>query len=123
MSLTPAGTDRGDGRARLVLGELRLDLDGAPDLPDEVVMGVRPEHARLWDDDAGLVGPIDGRVEYSESLGRETLVGVTAPGEARFIVTIDGLVQAEPGSSLRFGLRRGWVYVFDASDQRALGRV
>jgi hypothetical protein len=48
---------------------------------------------------------------------------VTAPGEARFIVTIDGLVQAEPGSSLRFGLRRGWVYVFDASDQRALGRL
>ena len=123
MSLTPAGAERRDGRARLAFGDLRLDLDGAPDLPSEVVVGVRPEHARLWDDDAGLVGPIDGRVEYTESLGRETVVGVTGPGDARFIVTIDGLVQAEPGSSLRFGLRLGWLYVFDASDQRALGRV
>jgi ABC-type sugar transport system ATPase subunit len=123
MSLTPAGAGRRDGRAQLAFGDLRLDVDGALDLPSEVVVGARPEHAKLWDDSADLLGPIDGRVEFSESLGRETLVGVTAPGEARFIVTIDGLVQAEPGSSLRFGLRRGWVYVFDASDQRALGRL
>jgi ABC-type sugar transport system ATPase subunit len=123
MSLTPAGAGRRDGRAQLAFGDLRLDVDGALDLPSEVVVGARPEHAKLWDDSADLLGPIDGRVEFSESLGRETLVGVTAPGEARFIVTIDGLVQAEPGSSLRFGLRRGWVYLFDASDQRALGRL
>jgi ABC-type sugar transport system ATPase subunit len=123
MSLTPAGAVRGDGSAQLALGDLRLDVDGSLDLPSEVVVGARPEHVRLWGESADLVGPIDGRVEFAESLGRETLVGVTAPGEARFIVTIDGLVQAEPGSSLRFGLRRGWVYVFDALDQRALGRV
>jgi ABC-type sugar transport system ATPase subunit len=123
MSLTPAGAVRRDGRAQLAIGDLRLDVDGSLDLPSEVVVGARPEHARLWDDSADLIGPIDGLVEFAESLGRETLVGVTAPGEARFIVTIDGLVQAEPGSSLRFGLRRGWVYVFDASDQRALGRL
>ena len=123
MTLTRAVAERRDGRAQLVFGDLLLDIDGAPDLPSEVVVGVRPEHARLWDAGAGLVGPIDGRVEYTESLGRETLVGVTAPGDARFIVTIDGLVQAEPGSSLRFGLRREWLYIFDASDQRALGRV
>jgi ABC-type sugar transport system ATPase subunit len=123
MSLTSAGAQSRDGRAQLAFGDLRLDVDGALDLPADVVVGVRPEHARPWDDDAGLIGPIDGRVEFSESLGRETLVGVTAPGDARFIVTIDGLVQAEPGSSLRFGLRRGWLYVFDAADQRALGRV
>jgi hypothetical protein len=72
---------------------------------------------------AASSGPIDGRVEYGESRGRETLVGVTAPGDARFVVTIDGLVQAEPGSSIRFGLRPVWLYVFDASDQHALGRV
>jgi ABC-type sugar transport system ATPase subunit len=123
MSLTPAGAVRRDGRAQLAFGGLRLDVDGSLELPSEVVVGARPEHARLWDDSPDLVGPIDGRVEFAESLGRETLVGVTAPGEARFIVTIDGLVQAEPGSSLRFGLRRGWVYVFDASDQRAVGRL
>jgi ABC-type sugar transport system ATPase subunit len=123
MSLTRAGAERHGARTRLALGDFRLDVDGASDLPTEVVVGVRPEHARLWDGAGDLIGPIEGRVEYTESLGRETMVGVRAPGDAHFVVTIDGLVQAEPGSTLRFGLRRGWLYVFDASDQRALGRV
>ena len=88
-----------------------------------MIVGVRPEHTRLWDAEAGLVGPIDGRVEYVESLGRETLIGVSAPGEARFVVATDGLAHAEPGETLRFGLRKGWVYLFDAADERALGRI
>jgi ABC-type sugar transport system ATPase subunit len=123
MSLTRAGATRENGRTRLVFGDLRLDAGEAPELPVEVVVGVRPEHARQWGDDPGLLGPIEGRVEYVESLGRETLVGVTAPGDARFVVEIDGLARVEPGSSLRFGLRRGWVYLFDAGDERALGRI
>jgi ABC-type sugar transport system ATPase subunit len=123
MSLTPVGAERRNGRTRLALGDLRLDLHGTPDLPSRIVLGVRPEHARLWQEGAGLVGPIDGRVDYAESLGRETLVGVTAPGDAQFVVTVDGLMPVEPRTSLRFGLRPGWLYVFDATDERALGRV
>jgi multiple sugar transport system ATP-binding protein len=123
MSLTRVGTERKESATQLVLGELRLELDGAHDLPAEVVVGVRPEHTRPWENGAGLVGPIDGTVEFAESLGRETLVGVTAPGGARFVVAVDGLVQLEPGSSLRFGLRRGWLYVFDVASESALGRV
>ena len=58
-------------RSRLVLGELRLDRGSVRDLPAEVVVGVRPEHTRLWDGDAGLLGPIEGRVEYaSRSVAR-----------------------------------------------------
>jgi ABC-type sugar transport system ATPase subunit len=123
MGLTRVGADRRDGRVRLVLGDVRLDVEAARELPAEVVVGVRPEHTRLWEADAGLVGPIDGLVAYAESLGRETLVGVTAPGDSHFVVVIDGLVHAEPGSSIRFGLRRGWLYLFDAESERALGRV
>jgi multiple sugar transport system ATP-binding protein len=123
MGLTRAGIERTDGRAQLVLGDVRFDLDGAPAAPADVVLGVRPEHTRLWDGAADVIGPIDGRVEYAESHGRETLVGVVAPGESRFIVVIDGLAHVEPGSSLRFGFRRGWLYLFDADTERALGRV
>jgi ABC-type sugar transport system ATPase subunit len=123
MGLTRAAVQRNGGASSLVLGELRLDLGEVRDLPSEVVVGVRPEHTHPWDGDAGLLGPIEGRVEFTESLGRETLVGVSAPGDSRFVVSIDGLAQLEPGSSLRFGLRRGWLYVFDAADERAIGRV
>jgi ABC-type sugar transport system ATPase subunit len=119
MGLTRVGVEDGS----LVLGDVRLPVDAGVDGRSELVLGVRPEHTRLWEDRGDLVGPIDGTVEYVESLGRETLVGVVAPGESRFVVVIDGLVQVEPGSSLRFGLRRGWLYLFDAEDERALGRV
>jgi len=123
MGLTRAGVERNSGATSLVLGELRLELGQVGELPEEVVVGVRPEHTRPWDGDPGLVGPIEGRVEFAESLGRETLVGVLAPGESRFVVAIDGLAHVEPGSSLRFGLRRGWLYLFDAADGHALTRV
>jgi ABC-type sugar transport system ATPase subunit len=123
MSLARVGADRHNGNVDLVLGEQRLALGRAEDVPAEVIVGVRPEHTRLWDSEAGLVGPVEGRVEYVESLGRETLIGVAAPGDARFVVEAEGLVRAEPGDSLRFGLRKGWVYLFDVADERALGRV
>jgi ABC-type sugar transport system ATPase subunit len=123
MGLTRAGVERNGGASRLVLGDLRLDLGDVRELPAEVVVGVRPEHTRPWQADGGLVGPIDGRVEFTESLGRETLVGVAGPGDSRFVVAIDGLAHLEPGSALRFGLRRGWLYLFDAADERAIGRI
>jgi hypothetical protein len=58
-----------------------------------------------------------------EALGRETLLGVTGPAGAKFVIEAEGHVRAEPGEALRFGLRPGWVYLFDPADERALGRV
>ena len=86
-------------------------------------MGARPEHTRLWDSEPGLLGPIEGRVDYVESLGRETLIGVEAADHARFVIEAEGHVRAEPGEPVRFGLRRGWLYLFDVGDERALGRI
>jgi multiple sugar transport system ATP-binding protein len=123
MSLARCGCDRSNGAVQLKLGEQRLALEGADEIPDEVIVGVRPEHTRLWDAEQGLLGPLEGRVEYVESLGRETLIAVAAPGDTRFVVEAEGNVRAEPGEAVRFGLRRGWVYRFDATDERALGRV
>jgi ABC-type sugar transport system ATPase subunit len=123
MSLARVGCDRRNGDVGFVLGELRIALGEAADLPAEVIVGVRPEHTRLWDSEAGLLGPIDGRVDYVEALGRETLIGVSAPGDARFVVEAEGRVRAEPGESMRFGLRKGRLYLFDVVDARALGRL
>jgi ABC-type sugar transport system ATPase subunit len=123
MSLARVSADRRNGRVQLLLGEQQLVLDGAVDVPAEVILGARPEHTRLWESEGNLLGPIDGTVEYVESLGRETLIGVEAAGATRFVVEAEGRVRAEPGEALRFGLRRGWVYLFDVVSEEALGRV
>ena len=123
MSLARAGAERWNGNVGLVLGDNRLALGEAAEVPAEVILGVRPEHTRLWDAEPGLVGPLDGNVEYVESLGRETLIGVETSRGARFVVEAEGHVRAEPGEALRFGFRKGWLYLFDASDERALGRL
>jgi ABC-type sugar transport system ATPase subunit len=110
---------RADGGS-LVSGDLRLDVERA--VPAEVIVGARAEHTRLWEDGAGLVGPFDARVEYEEALGRETLIGISA-GENRFIVEAEGGVRVEPGDVVRFGFRRGSLHLFDAADERSIGRV
>jgi multiple sugar transport system ATP-binding protein len=124
MSLARVGCDRRNGAVHVRLGgEQQLVLDGAGDVPGDVILGSRPEHTRLWESEENLLGPIDGTVEYVESLGRETLIGVAGPGETRFVVEAEGRVRVEPGEMLRFGLRRGWVYLFDARNEQAIGRI
>jgi ABC-type sugar transport system ATPase subunit len=123
MSLARVRSERRNGDVGLMLGELRIAVGVAAHVPADVIVGVRPEHTRLWESEAGLLGPIDGHVDYVEALGRETLIGVSAPGGARFVVEAEGRVRAEPGESLRFGLRKGRLYLFDVADERAIGRL
>jgi ABC-type sugar transport system ATPase subunit len=123
MSLARVRAERRNGSLELVLGDTRLALSTDADVPADVIAGVRPEHARLWDSESGLLGPLHGSVDYVEALGRETLFGVTGPGGAKFVLEAEGHVRAEPGETLTFGLRPGWVYLFDPADERALGRI
>jgi ABC-type sugar transport system ATPase subunit len=123
MNLAQVGAARRNGSVELALGDARVMLETAADVPTDVVVGVRPEHTRLWDSEPGLIGPIDGRVDYVEALGRETLLGVTGPAGASFVIEADGRVRAEPGDTLTFGLRPGWLYLFDVAEEHALGRI
>jgi ABC-type sugar transport system ATPase subunit len=100
--------------------ELAAGTDG---LPGEVVLGIRPEHARPWRDGAGLLGPVDGTVLDVEALGRETFLGVeTAPG-ARIVVLVEGRASEQPGDRVRFGLVPDGVRLFDADGGAALGAI
>jgi ABC-type sugar transport system ATPase subunit len=87
--------------------------------PDAVV-GVRPEHARLWRD--GLVGPLRGTVAFVEALGRETFVGVDA-GDTRLVVFEEGRATHEVGDELEFGLIPSGLRYFDAATGSALSAV
>jgi len=123
MAFAPVRVERHDGAVRLAGDGIALEVaaDGAG-LPGAAVLGVRPEHARPWREDAGLIGPLEGAVAYVEALGRETFVGVdTAPG-TRLIVAVEGRASEQPGDRMRFGLVPAGMRMFAADDPgEALG--
>jgi ABC-type sugar transport system ATPase subunit len=87
-------------------------------LPAGVVVGVRPEYARPWAD--GLIGPLEGRVEYVEALGRETFVGVrTGPGTL-LVAQVEGRARPRPGDPFRIGLVGEGLRFFDPGSGAAL---
>jgi multiple sugar transport system ATP-binding protein len=119
MSFFDAAANQEDGGVRLRGAGLELRVAGAPTLPAAVTVGVRPEGARIWQPEEGLLGPFPGRVEYVEALGRETFVGVQA-GDARLIVHHDGRAPLVPGERVEFGLVPATLRYF-AEDGLALG--
>ncbi len=109
-----------NGALVLTRGAVRLRLAGGGPVPVEVIVGVRPEHTRVWREDGGLLGPLEGTVEFVEALGRETFVGVALAGETRFIVGVEGQAAVQLGETLRFGFDRDKIHLFDPKDGQAL---
>jgi multiple sugar transport system ATP-binding protein len=103
---------------------ISLTLDGVrpsgPGVPAEVIVGIRPEHTHIWREGDGLLGPIGGRAEFVEMLGREALVGVVAADDLRFTVRAEADSPLRPGDRVDFGLEPGRVHLFDPETERAL---
>jgi ABC-type sugar transport system ATPase subunit len=103
---------------------LTVDPAGATEqLPAEVTIGIRPEHAHVWRDGGELMGPIEGTVTFVEMLGREALIGVSVGEDQRFTVYTDADAHMQIGDRLTFGVERGRLYLFDPTTERALGVV
>jgi ABC-type sugar transport system ATPase subunit len=97
------------------------DLPGiSPHPPGDVLVGVRPEHARPWAEGAGLIGPFEGVVEYAEALGRETFLGVRRDGGPRLVLCVEGRSGAQPGDRVVYGLVPDGLRYFDAESGRAV---
>jgi ABC-type sugar transport system ATPase subunit len=90
---------------------------------EDALVGVRPEHVRLWQDDAGLIGPIAGRVAYVEALGRETIVGVEASDGTRLVAVVEGRATLQVGDDVSVGLVRERLRRFDRETGNALIRA
>ena len=88
----------------------------------ETIVGVRPEHARPWAASDGLLGPLEGEVEYVEALGRETFLGVRHDEETRLVLCVEGRSAAQPGDRVRYGLVRDGLRFFDPDSGRAAAR-
>jgi ABC-type sugar transport system ATPase subunit len=91
-----------------------------PAMPADVVVGVRPEFARPWAE--GLIGPIDGRVDYVEALGRETFAGVRLDDGTLIVVEVEGRARVQPGEPFSFGLVREGLRFFDPETGAATQR-
>ena len=114
----------GEETGMLARGALRVPLAaGIEGLPDEVVLGVRPEACHPWTDSGALLGPFEGRVEYAEALGRETFIGVEAADGARLVIEAGGNVRVGIGETFRFGLASGELHLFDAATGVAITTV
>src|SRR5215813_4130114 len=125
MSFATVSVTWKDDAIVLGRGGVSVTLDGAgipaDRIPGEVIIGVRPEHAHLWREGTRLTGPIAGRAEYVEMLGREALIGVATEGDQRFCVLASPDCPVRAGEQVRFGLEPGRLYLFDAITQQALG--
>jgi ABC-type sugar transport system ATPase subunit len=126
MSFARMNANRDGDSLTMSRGELSVAVAPGrqPDgVPAEVILGVRPEHARLWSDGTGLVGPIAGRAEFVEMLGREILIGVATVADQRFSILAGADAPTKPGDDVRFGLEPGRLYLFDVATEAALGTV
>jgi ABC-type sugar transport system ATPase subunit len=112
-----------NGTLELKSGRVELSIDTRSAAPREVLVGVRPEHARLWASDSSLVGPLEGTVLFEEALGRETLMGVEVDTDLRFVVMAEGLDKPRLGETVRFGFLPGNLYLFETTSERLLARV
>ena len=124
MSFATLGVTRQTDEVTLRRGDvsLRLPATRVPEgVSGEVIVGVRPEHAHLWTEGNGLVGPVAGSVEYVEMLGREALVGIVTDGTQRFTVLAEAATPLRAGDHVRFGVEPGHLYLFDVETERALG--
>ncbi len=113
---------RSDGHVALRCGDQELRVE-ARQIPDDVIVGVRPEHARVWGERPDLIGPLRGRIVSFEALGRESLFTVATAEGTRFIVQAEGHHSVQIDDPITFGLRRGHLYFFDPTSEHAIERA
>jgi ABC-type sugar transport system ATPase subunit len=125
MSFVSVRATREGDTLTLSRGELSLAIPSQdlPPVPAEVILGIRPEHAHLWREGNGLLGPVVGVTEFVELLGRETLVGAVTSGDQRFTILADPDAAAKPGQQISFGLEPGRLHLFDPETERAIAIV
>jgi multiple sugar transport system ATP-binding protein len=121
-------------RGRIAADGTRVDVGGAhwalpedaravakDDAGREVWVGLRPEHVRITTGGggSGASGGLDGKVEFDEVLGAETLVYVATPA-GRFIARVAAGTSLPPGAPVELAPEPGALRLFDAESEIAL---
>jgi ABC-type sugar transport system ATPase subunit len=124
MSFSRVGLESVEGGVRLSNGAFTVTLPASsPPTASEAILGLRPEHGHPWRGDAGLVGPIEGEVEFVELLGRESFVGLGVAPEVRMTFFAPPDAGLRPGDRATCGFDRGSLYLFDPANESAIARL
>jgi len=96
--------------------DITADVDGsALQAGDEVMLGLRPEHALMGE------GPerFAGRIDMVEHLGEVNLLYVTLAGGQEVVVRSDGDAPVRLGDAIVFHAERAAFHLFDAEGRAA----
>ena len=96
-------------------GPFRVAVPHGTEAPEEVEVGIRPEHLRLRTDGEGTAA----QVEVLEVAGDETFVHLNADGHPLVVRTGGGL-RPQPGETVRLEIPRDKTYLFDPATGRTL---
>jgi multiple sugar transport system ATP-binding protein len=120
MNFMDARVSREGGRTYLANGSLRIELPrgkAREELPEELVLGVRPYNLRVAGEGAGT---IPAEVFVVEPMGDMNVVSVNV-GEQRFQVVAPTDFRARPGTGVRLSIDAERVLLFDKASGKSLG--
>ncbi len=104
-------TGRNNGTLNVISSDLTLPTPNE-NLPEELLLGVRPEDVRLASD-----GQFAGMIALIEPLGVETIVHIRN-GEQTLLSTIPGNAKVAIGETVRFNVSADRIHYFDLEGRR-----
>jgi multiple sugar transport system ATP-binding protein len=117
MNIVPAKATSEAGRSTLQLGEVPVAWSGP--LPDELLVGVRPQELRVLEPGEGADLVLAGTVAVVEPLGPETFVHVEAEG-GLLLASAPAKKPPAIGAAVKLVAPASALRLFDAKSERAL---
>ena len=103
-----------DGEGRFAAGAVQVQLAAAKSTAGQAVLGVRPEHMVIADDE-----PMSGSVTLVEPMGNHQVVWIDAGGQALSALVHDSRT-FRIGQAIRFGMDANRISLFDPETEQRL---
>ncbi len=104
--------NRQDGNLYIENSELNIPTPGATPLPDQMLLGIRPEDVRVGDG-----GPYAGMISLTEPLGVETIVHIQS-GKQTLLSLMSGITSVKVGDLVQFSVFQERLHLFGMDGKR-----
>ncbi len=105
-------SQREDGKLRIEKSDLHLPMPPDCEVPQEVLLGIRPEDVNIVPD-----GEFSGQVALTEPLGVETVVHIRSKDQT-LVCLIPGLTDFRKGDEVKFNILHDRLHCFDLDGKR-----